>query len=450
MTLRKQLIRMMLIIIFIAIFLNSFISSSFIDNYFKGYVSEQYDENINKIIELAKYMNSEAGVDITQSVRELQNYIKDPIVGITIYDEVGSTLVMVENEMFNMHNNMMMGRQYVVEEDQFELKDRFKNLGRVSVFRNSSVTNSDTVRLFKKSLLWGAFVSAVFVVFITIGLILIISKRIVRDLVRAADHAKAIELGNDIEYDISNIVEIKTLQLTLYNLSSKLRIQKSSRREKVDQLTHETRTPLTILKSHCEGALDGIVEMDKERLNRCIKQIDHLSNMLENIEEVIDYNDGDERSLVITKIDAIKNISKIMSGLQLQYDTKGITLLYDGPVTMTVHLDEVMLDQILYNILTNAYKFSEKGGIVTINVTPLEEEKFKIAISDTGIGIRPEDVATVFDAYFRSHNALSEQGDGLGLYITKEHISKMGGTVTIESTLGVGTVLNIVLPIKMI
>lgn len=450
MTLRKQLIRMMLIIIFIAIFLNSFISSSFIDNYFKGYVSEQYDENINKIIELAKYMNSEAGVDITQSVRELQNYIKDPIVGITIYDEVGSTIVMVENEMFNMHNNMMMGRQYVVEEDQFELKDRFKNLGRVSVFRNSSVTNSDTVRLFKKSLLWGAFVSAVLVVFITIGLILIISKRIVSDLVRAADHAKAIELGNDIEYDISNIVEIKTLQLTLYNLSSKLRIQKSSRREKVDQLTHETRTPLTILKSHCEGALDGIVEMDKERLNRCIKQIDHLSNMLENIEEVIDYNDGDERSLVITKIDAIKNILKIMSGLQLQYDTKGIRLLYDGPVTMTVHLDEVMLDQILYNILTNAYKFSEKGGVVTINVTPLEEEKFKIAISDTGIGIRPEDVATVFDAYFRSHNALSEQGDGLGLYITKEHISKMGGTVTIESTLGVGTVLNIVLPIKMI
>lgn len=441
MTIRRQLSLLMLLLILVSVIINSLISTNYIDSYFKNYVSDQYDENVRAITTFSRNILVEGVQNRVRAQSELENFVDDPIVAIAIYDASGNQVAYVEDSMFNMHRGMMMGGMYDVKNDTITLTNGLKEVGILVITRNADVQSSETVRLFKMAMLMGTLLSGAVVLVMSLGLISLSSKRITKDLRNTAQFARSIELGEIKKVEGSKTLEIKALQMSLQNLSNKLKLQKATRKQKTDQLAHETRTPLTILRTNIEGALDGIVEVNESRLESCLSEIENLSILISNMNEVIEY-ETDEVNVVIRNYDIVKEIKKVIKGLNVQFKKKGLELNYDGPTQFDVNQDSALLNQALYNLLTNAYKFTNEGR-VTVELKQIETTGWSLIVSDTGIGISEDDMERVFDAYYRSLQTSNIDGDGLGLYITKNNVDSIGGALTVESRVGEGSQFTI-------
>jgi len=440
-TIRRQLSLLMLLLILVSVIINSLISTNYIDSYFKNYVSDQYDENVRAITTFSRNILVEGVQNRVRAQSELENFVDDPIVAIAIYDASGNQVAYVEDSMFNMHRGMMMGGMYDVKNDTITLTNGLKEVGILVITRNADVQSSETVRLFKMAMLMGTLLSGAVVLVMSLGLISLSSKRITKDLRNTAQFARSIELGEIKKVEGSKTLEIKALQMSLQNLSNKLKLQKATRKQKTDQLAHETRTPLTILRTNIEGALDGIVEVNESRLESCLSEIENLSILISNMNEVIEY-ETDEVNVVIRNYDIVKEIKKVIKGLNVQFKKKGLELNYDGPTQFDVNQDSALLNQALYNLLTNAYKFTNEGR-VTVELKQIETTGWSLIVSDTGIGISEDDMERVFDAYYRSLQTSNIDGDGLGLYITKNNVDSIGGALTVESRVGEGSQFTI-------
>ena len=436
MTIRRQLSIIMLFLIVVTVIINSLISTSYIDGYFKNYISDQYVENVNAIKTFSVNILQEGSAGRIRAQSELSNFINDPIVALSILDNKGNQVGYAEDSVFNMHRGMMMGRMFNVKEDTISLTDGTNNLGALIITRNSDIQSSETVRLFKNAMLIGTLISAGAVLVISLALIYFSSKRITRDLRQTAQFAKEIEFGKTSKIKSSNIIEIRALQTSLQNLSNKLKLQKAARKQKTDQLAHETRTPLTILRTHCEAALDGVVDMDNLRLESCLNQIESLSDLIANMNDVIEY-ESSEPILDISEYDLVKEIRKIVKGLSVQYKSKGLRLNYNGPESFIVKMDSTLVNQALYNLLTNAYKFTSHGDVEV--VLSDFDNTWSLSVKDTGIGIEKDELDRIFEAYYRSDKSLNIEGDGLGLYITRSNIMKVGGNITVDSEIERGT-----------
>lgn len=453
MTIRKQLGIIIISLIFIAIVINSLISVTYIDNYFKSYISEQYDDDVNSIKTFSEDVLMDKSSISMRTQIELQNFINDPIVSIEIYDANSNRIVQAEDEtysMYNSHDNMM---NMMNEETSNDKKDIIVItnsdlvIGKLVITLKSDVTSSDTVKLFKYSLMLGTMISGVIVILFSIVLASYASGKISKDLRETAQFAKSLELNKNEQIKDSTILEIKGLQISLRNLSSKLKLQQNTRKEKVDQLAHETRTPLTILKTYCEGAIDGILVMDKARLESCINQIENLTNLISNVNEVITY-DLEDNILNTVKFDVVKEVLKVMKSLNLQFKSKNIKLDYMGIESLEVELDKSLFSQILYNLLMNAYKFTEIDGTVEIKIEFNDSKKFELRVKDTGCGILSSEIDKIFNAYYRSENASLKEGDGLGLYISSNNIKSMNGEIKVVSEKGIGSEFIVTLPIN--
>ncbi len=108
------------------------------------------------------------------------------------------------------------------------------------------------------------------------------------------------------------------------------------------------------------------------------------------------------------------------------------------------------MNEVLGNLLSNAFKFTDKGGRVELSVAPVNHS-VQIAVRDTGVGIPPEQLPRIFEKFYQADNqrSASAAGSGLGLAIAKQIVEAHGGTITCDSTLGVGTTFTLTLPIQV-
>lgn len=130
-------------------------------------------------------------------------------------------------------------------------------------------------------------VSAI-VIFLAIIISLYISKKTVDDLKKTEELAQNINLGNDTNIKLSSIKEIRFIQVSLQELSSKLKLKQKGRKKLLDEMIHQTRTPLTILKSHVEAYEDGILELNSSECNILEDQIDNVTSIISNMSEMIE------------------------------------------------------------------------------------------------------------------------------------------------------------------
>ena len=112
-----------------------------------------------------------------------------------------------------------------------------------------------------------------------------------------------------------------------------------------------------------------------------------------------------------------------------------------------MHWDEDRINEVLGNLLSNAFKFTKRGGRVTLTVAP-DDDQVVISVADTGAGIPPEQLPHIFDKFFQADNqaAAATKGTGLGLAIAKEIVEAHGGQITVDSTVGEGTTFVVTLP----
>ncbi|HPF55912.1 MAG TPA: HAMP domain-containing sensor histidine kinase [Clostridiales bacterium] len=444
-TIRRQWLLVLTMTAVLAVLINSLILSSLINKYFLTYSTENYNNHISQIEQLAASALKDGGITQQQLSVQLESHLDDPIVSIKLYDADGTLVAEAENKPGNGYGMGSAMRKNSEETETYQITDGDTVLGTLNVARYSSLRDSQVSVMFKTSLLQNSLISfaVVFAVLIVIGLF--VSRRLSRDLTSTASQALSIDMEGYEAQKPSKVREIRVIQSGLDTLHDRLKIKQIGRKRTVDELVHQTRTPLTILQAHLEGLEDGITTWSDDEIKVFRAQIDNISSIVSNMSMLIDA-DRPVQELHSEEIDLHALLGQIIDGLKIQFEKKRIDLRILNSQKILIKTDQYKLSQCIYNLITNAYKFTPPDGKVEISYETADAN-ILIHIKDTGIGIAEEDLPHLFDAYYRGHNSAESSGDGLGLYVVKENLEQMGGTIGVQSKPGEGSTFTIALPI---
>jgi|Deesub1362A_J573_1020465.scaffolds.fasta_scaffold03927_5 signal transduction histidine kinase len=233
--------------------------------------------------------------------------------------------------------------------------------------------------------------------------------------------------------------EIDRLTNSFNYMVDALRKEDALRRHLTSNIVHELRTPLSIMKGNLEAVEDGIIKDPKAVLKTLQTEIERLIELVEGIDDITRaeasfFKRGRPESINLR--DFIESVSSAFQGL---FSEKGLFLKLQGDSSTFVSTYPDKLQIILKNLLSNALKFTDNGG-VTVRWNKNRKGLFTITVEDTGKGMGKEEVRKIFDRFYKNPYS---KGRGLGLAIVKELLDTIGGEVDVESRPGQGSVFRI-------
>jgi signal transduction histidine kinase len=216
--------------------------------------------------------------------------------------------------------------------------------------------------------------------------------------------------------------------------------------EFIGLVSHELRTPMTIITGSLHTATsEGISPEDKEiLLQNAIEGADSLSAILENLLELSRYQAG-RLQIHREAVDMSMAVQSVIEKLQPRSEGHSFLLdLPEGP--LLVEADPVRVERILYNLMENAVKYSPGQKLIKVFAFR-ENDIITTGVSDTGIGISPEELDRIFEPFERLEKTSSSKGLGLGLVVCKRLVEAQGGRIRVESEPGKGSTFYFSLPV---
>lgn len=224
--------------------------------------------------------------------------------------------------------------------------------------------------------------------------------------------------------------------------------------EFVSVASHEIKTPLSIIRGYVSLLADGIYgpvgEAQRKTLNAVSDQTDRLARLVHRLLDISRFEAGGGR-LELREIDLRAFFDELTGGFQVLATQNGI----DFPVTLAPTLPRTLvgdpdrLNEVLGNLLSNAFKFTARGGTIRLDARGAAEDGgVVVEVADTGVGIPPEKLPKIFEKFYQVENDAQPRsvGSGLGLAIAREIVEAHGGTIGADSAVGVGTRFRVTLP----
>ncbi|WP_368008976.1 hybrid sensor histidine kinase/response regulator [Laspinema palackyanum] len=212
--------------------------------------------------------------------------------------------------------------------------------------------------------------------------------------------------------------------------------------------SHEFRTPMTTIHSSSELLEHYSYKWSEEKKISHLKRIQSsIKTMTKLLDEVLTIGKADAGKLEFNpiKLDVVNLAQELVEELHLTTDKPRINLQVFGEIDQA-SMDPKLLRHILTNLLSNALKYSPAGGTVEFTLTG-QGEYLILSVQDSGIGIPESDLIHLFESFQRASNVGSLPGTGLGLAIVKKCVDRHHGTITVNSTVGVGTTFTVTLPL---
>lgn len=213
----------------------------------------------------------------------------------------------------------------------------------------------------------------------------------------------------------------------------------------VSVASHEFRTPLATMLTSAESLLLHKDKMTKgqidERIQKILRQVDHMSQIVEDVLKYEKFRTKKD-DLILENEDIVKFVSSIVNEIN-QALTYERVILKCNEQEIHLPLSKKMIYQIITNLINNGLKFSDDPVEVKIEKQP---GMLYFSISDNGIGIDQSEVKNIFNAFYRARNTNAISGTGLGLSVVKEAVENLKGDIAVESTLGKGTQVRIMIP----
>jgi signal transduction histidine kinase len=270
-----------------------------------------------------------------------------------------------------------------------------------------------------------------------------------RPILKAAGQARLISGGDygTVPAGPTGIRELDALSESVADLGRSLAGQERLRKRLMTDIAHELRTPLTVVKSQVEAFVDGVWEATPERLNACVTEIDRLSDLIEEVEQ-LSRLEGEVLTLQTEPVDLGVFLEKMLSSFKPLFARSDIELTWTLEEGVVVRIDAGRFRHVIENLMSNARRYTESGGRVEVRLGA-SEGRAGIVVEDSGAGIRPVDLPHVFERFYRADESRSRGtgGRGVGLAIAKAAAEAHGGTIAVESAPGRGTRFTVTLPL---
>ncbi len=244
------------------------------------------------------------------------------------------------------------------------------------------------------------------------------------------------------ELQIDNQDEIGYLAKSLNFMASEVAKSEDNKKRLVANISHDFRSPLTSIRGYLEAMLDGTIppEQNEKYMNIVLNETNRLTKLTNSL---LTLNNLNTNGMVLDRKDFEINqiIRETATSFEGTCKAKHIAIeLFLTGETFYVNADAVKIQQVLYNLLDNAIKFSHSDSVIKIETTD-KKNRLWVSVKDSGIGIPKESLTHIWDRFYKtdSSRGKDKKGTGLGLSITKEIIHSHGENIHVMSTEGVGT-----------
>jgi len=274
--------------------------------------------------------------------------------------------------------------------------------------------------------------------------------QISRPLTHIRTASQAISQGDhSVRVPVKSHDELGRVATAFNQMAEELEKQDQVRKKMVADVAHELRTPLTVMKSNLEAMLDGLLEPTENELGELHDEVGRLSRMIEDL-RMLSLADAGELPIIKQQIDIRSLLGLIVTRYRSLAETNDIELVQDETdVPLMIYADSDKLQQAIRNLLENALHYTPKGGRVRVTAVR-DNHHAHISIIDTGSGIPAEELARLFDRFWRGDRSRNRHsgGSGLGLAIVQQIVDLHHGRVTAVSPDGTGAVFTISLPLE--
>ena len=290
-------------------------------------------------------------------------------------------------------------------------------------------------------------IAAIVAVIAALVIALVLAEALSRPLRRIRRTAEEIEHGNlEARVTLSGDAEMRAVGHALNRLAETLDQEERIRKQSVADLGHELRTPVHGLLSRIEAAQDGIVADKEANLAAMHDEALRLTRLLDDLSRL---TDAERPGLLLDRhpVDLAEIAKSASTRLAPRFEEAGLTLSFDGAPVM-VDGDPDRLGQIVDNLLSNARRYTERGGSVAVRVER-DGTTAALEVADTGIGIAPDDLKHIYTRFWRGERSRGRAtgGTGIGLAIVHELVRAHEGHIVVESEIGRGTRFRVYLAV---
>jgi len=292
----------------------------------------------------------------------------------------------------------------------------------------------------------------VFVIFLLSVIILMFFTEMVynplKKITRATEHYAS---GNmHYEFQVESDDEIGYLAACLSFMANRIASSEDDQKKFIANVSHDFRSPLTSIRGFLEAMIDGTIppELHEKYLNIVLNETERLTKLTNGL---LTLNNLNTKGMLLDRTDF--EINKIIRNTAASFEATcrkkmlAIELVLTGE-EMYVNADMGKIQQVLYNLMDNAIKFSHQDSVIKVE-TSLRKNKLFVSVKDTGIGIPKDDLKQIWDRFYKSDlsRGKDKKGTGLGLSIVKEIITCHDENINVVSTEGVGTEFTFTLPL---
>jgi len=267
------------------------------------------------------------------------------------------------------------------------------------------------------------------------------------DLVDAAGRVEAGDYAVRVPEPRRGPMELRGLVRAFNTMTTRLEADETQRRSLLAEVSHELRNPLAIVQGNIEALIDGVYPADEAHLEAILEETKVLSRLVEDL-RTLSLAEAGTLTLHREPTDVDVLAGEVVEAFQVTASKAGVSLVADVPDDLPIlDVDSIRIREVLSNLVDNALRYVPAGGHITVSGR-IADGRVELAVVDTGPGIPPELLPTVFERFAKSEES---RGSGLGLAIARAIVEAHRGTIAAESPIdrehGTGTTIRISLPI---
>lgn len=273
-------------------------------------------------------------------------------------------------------------------------------------------------------------------------------KSLVRPLDRITRTARELSEGNlSARTGISGSDELSRLAETMDEMAESFQRDRKLEQQLTSDVAHELRTPLMAIQANVEAMIDGVYEKDEEHLMLVDAEVGRLSKLVDGL---LKLSRLEMRTTPMREepVDLTALAADVVSSHEAFIEDCGISISLGAQQDVKTLGDADMIRQAVTNLVSNAIRYTDEGGSITISVFR-EGRMAAIAVQDTGIGLSPEEEKMVFSRFWRADSGRAKEsgGLGIGLSLVKEIVDRHHGRVAVKGTKGVGATFTLYFPL---